>query len=88
MGEVPLKEAFRSLYGLALEPDGLVEGSYDFEGNIWIRKLRRNLNDWEVDEMARLLCLLDKIRPNPGRLDVWVWDLNRKWIFVLSLYIG
>lgn len=61
VGEVPLMEAFRSLYGLALEPDGLVGGSFDYEGNIWIPKLRRNLNDWEVDDMARLFSWLIRL---------------------------
>lgn len=43
--------------------------SFDFERNIWIPRLRQNLNDWEMDEMGRLLSLVDSFKPNPSLLD-------------------
>lgn len=75
------KDVFRVLYGLALDPNGLVMNSFDFERNIWIPRLHQNLNDWEIDELGRLLSVVDSIRPNPRMVDTWVWALNRKGVF-------
>lgn len=88
MGEALLKVAFKSLYGLALDPDGMVVDSFDFEGNIWILRLRRNLNNCEVDEMTRLLSMVERIRPNSRMLDDCDWVLNRNGKFSSkSLYL-
>ena len=69
MGESPLKDAFKVLFGMALDPDGIVGVSFNFKRNIWIPRLHRNLNDWKMDEMDRLLSMVDSIRPNP-----WLFD--------------
>lgn len=63
---MPLKESFRILYSLAIKPLDRVVDSYDGVGNIWVPRLRRNLNDWEIREVTRLFRLLEGIRSNPS----------------------
>lgn len=36
MGDASLKDVFKVLYGLALDPKGLAMNSFDFKRNIWI----------------------------------------------------
>lgn len=71
MGEASLKESFRSLYGLVV--DGMVSMAISFDDleNIWVFYLRRNLNDWEMEDMCRLLSFLDGFKPNPNVGDGW-----------------
>lgn len=35
-----------------------------WEGGAWVLTIRTYLNYWEIEEMWRLLCLLDGFRPN------------------------
>lgn len=70
--EVPLKVAFSNLFSLAVNPRGLVLDFFDERLNIWCPGLRRNLNDWEVEELGRLLQLIDRYKPNLARRDKWV----------------
>lgn len=79
---------FKNIYSLAVEPKGRVIDSYDGDGNSWNLDLRRNLNDWEFDELGRLLVLLNGIRPSPSLCDSWEWSLSKKGKFTTkSLYL-
>lgn len=45
-------------------------------------RIRRNLNDWELDEMcSSLLGLLDGLRPVPVVRDRWECVISRKGCF-------
>lgn len=57
-------------------------------GGSWVPRLRRNLNDWEFKELARLLRRLDGVCPILGASDSWVWSLKCKCRFTKSLYNG
>lgn len=43
--------------------------------------LRRNLNDWEMDELGGLLKVLMVYSLAPKRCDGWRWTLNKKGIY-------
>lgn len=45
MGEHLLKESFRNLFSIALDPSAFLVDVYDITGSIWIPRFRRNLND-------------------------------------------
>lgn len=89
MGDIPLKEAFSVLYGLALDPGGMVKDFFDSDRNSWSPRFRRNLNYWEMDEMCNLLTVLNGIRPNNSLVDDWAWALKKKGVFSSkSLYMA
>lgn len=50
---------------------------FDVSVNKWCSGLRRNLNDWEVEDLGRMLGLLDRSKPNPSSRDKWVWTLKK-----------
>lgn len=78
IGEVPLKVLFRNLFSLAVDPRGKVVDHYDEVGNIWNPCLCRNLNDWEMNELGRLLELLEGSSLNSCLEDSWEWILQKK----------
>lgn len=87
IGEVPLKVAFCNLFSLAVNPRGMVLDSFDERLNTWCPGLHRNLNDWEVEELGRLLQTIDGYKPNSVKEDKWVWTLSKKGKFTTkSLY--
>lgn len=83
-----LKESFRRLYSLAFEPFGRVVDSFDVVGNVWVSKLRRNLNNWELGEMMGLLRVLEGVRPDPSQSDGWECVLSKEGVFTSkSFYV-
>lgn len=46
MGDGLLKESFRTIYGLIIDPLDKVVDCFDFLGNIWAPRLHKNFNDW------------------------------------------
>lgn len=75
IGDRPLREAYRNLYSLAMDPMDRVSNVFDEESSIWRPRMLRNLNDCEFGELGNLLALLDGIKPNPSVGDSWVWIL-------------
>lgn len=46
---------------------GTIEDNYDHNvGGGWVPKLRRNLNEWEMTELTKLLGLLGDCKPKEG----------------------
>lgn len=78
MGEIPLKDAFPSIYRLVVNQQVSVTDSFDFVRSCWDPNLRRNLNDWEIGEMMRLHVILENIVPSLDGLDGWIWKLKSK----------
>lgn len=51
-------------------------------------RLRRNLNDWEMVELCRMLSLLNGSKPDPSLRDDWEWVISRNDRFSSrSLYL-
>lgn len=51
-------------------------------------RLRRNLNDWEMGELYRLLGSLEGIYPDASLEDGWEWSSSKKGSFTSkSLYL-
>lgn len=51
--------------------------------------MKKNLNDWETEEIVSLVGCLSEIRPNPSKGDTWENSHNKKERFtVKSLYSG
>lgn len=79
---------FRNLYSLAMDPMGRVFEAFDEESNILRPWLRRNLNDWEIDDFGSLLALLEGIKPNPSMGNSWEWVISKRYIITpKSLYL-
>lgn len=76
-----MKVSFRNLYSLVVDPKGWVWDSFDVDGNIWSLRLRRNLNDWELDDLGRMLALLEDIKSSPSLKDGWEWVISKKGKF-------
>lgn len=88
MGEVPLRELFRTLYAHVVDSKVSVADSFDDLGNIWVPCLHRNLNDWEMGKLCRLLSLLDGLKLDPNVGDGWEWVIFSKGKFSSnSLYL-
>lgn len=81
MEKVPLKESFTTLFSLVVDSRVLVAESYDVLGNLWVPRLHRNLNDWEMGELCSLLSLLDGLKLNPSLRVDWEWFISRKGRF-------
>ncbi|KAG5624650.1 hypothetical protein H5410_009868 [Solanum commersonii] len=52
---------YPSLYQLSCEPDSTISQNWK---NTWIPLLRRNLQDWEIEDMINLFHRLEGYRPN------------------------
>lgn len=49
-----LSKTFNGIFSLALDKSGSIASHYEEESDVggWNLKLRRNLNDWELDDMS------------------------------------
>lgn len=65
-----------SIYRLVVNQNMSVEEYYGENRRIWILRLRRDPNDWEVEELLNLLGILGNLKPNSDRSDRWIWKLN------------
>lgn len=60
-------EEFRNIYHLTVNKKSFVSKNFVFNnGGVWVPRLRRNLNDWEMEELTSLLGLLKGSRPRVG----------------------
>lgn len=71
MREFLLRESFRTLYFLVVDPRVSVTNYFDVLGNIWMLSIHRNLNDWELGELCRLLGAPSEMRLDPSSRDGW-----------------
>jgi len=69
-----------------VDPNEKVVDSFDETSNNWRPCLRRNLNDWEMDELGRQLELFESIRTNPTMGDRWEWTVSEKGKFILKSF--
>lgn len=86
--DILLSEVCPNIYWLAVNRHTSVYECYDEIRSIWSLRLRRDLNDWEVEELLNLLGILGNLKPYSNRSDSWRWNLNQKGLFTSkSFYI-
>lgn len=75
-------------FGLTVDGRVSIVDLFDDLGNTWLPHLRKNLNDWEIVDMCRLLSLLDGLIPDLNVRDGWEWTISSKGRFSSkSLYL-
>jgi hypothetical protein len=88
-GEMPLKEAFSSLYDIACDKNSLVAVHLILENGSfqWDVRFIRAAHDWEVDVLASFFTLLYSIRLDCDGEDKLWWSPSCKGKFdVRSFY--
>ncbi|RVX00739.1 putative ribonuclease H protein [Vitis vinifera] len=88
-GNIPLCEAFPSLFAFAVSQDAWVADCWDSMGDAggWYPCFSRPFNDWELEAVASLLSFLQGKRLNVGMEDRVLWNASKNGIFsVKSLY--
>ncbi|RVW23454.1 putative ribonuclease H protein [Vitis vinifera] len=84
-----LCNSFPSLYAFASYKEAWIEEMWDHSGGegVWSPRFSRPFNDWEVEEVERLLVIIRGRRLNPLAEDCLLWKETKDGIFsVKSLY--
>ncbi|RVW58897.1 putative mitochondrial protein [Vitis vinifera] len=88
-GNFALCNSFPSLYAIASSKEAWVEEFWDTSGveGVWSPRFSRPFNDWEVEEVERLLLTIRGARLIPLMEDRMMWKVTSNGIFsVKSLY--
>ncbi|RVW15964.1 putative ribonuclease H protein [Vitis vinifera] len=88
-GNSTLCNSFPSLYAFASYKEAWIEEMWDHFGGegVWSPRFSRPFNDWEVEEVERLLVIIRERRLNPLAKDCLLWKETKDGIFsVKSLY--
>ncbi|RVW51874.1 hypothetical protein CK203_067969 [Vitis vinifera] len=88
-GNFTLCNSFPSLYAFATYKEAWIEEMWDHSGGegVWSPSFSRPFNDWEVEEVERLLLTIQGRRLNPLLEDRLLWKETKDEIFsVKSLY--
>ncbi|RVW89101.1 putative ribonuclease H protein [Vitis vinifera] len=88
-GNFSLSNLFPSLYAFASIKEAWLEELWDHSGDegVWNPSFSRSFNDWEVEEVERLLLTIRGRRLNPLLEDRMLWKETKDGIFsVKSLY--
>ena len=87
-GDSPLKEAFPTLFFIALNKEAAVVEYIQFShGNLhWEVKFVRNLQDWELDSLVSFLSRLYSVSINDSGLDRMCWQRDSKTKFSVHSY--
>ncbi|KAG5605082.1 hypothetical protein H5410_026574 [Solanum commersonii] len=64
--------AWKFSFNIASDPDSIVQQNR--EGNVWNLIIRRNLQDWELEEMINMLATLHYANINPLGPDQFKWE--------------
>ena len=88
-GNIPLCEAFPSLFPFAASQDAWVADCWDSMGDVggWSPCFSRPFNDWEMEAVVSLLSILQGKQLFVGLEDRVLWNASKNGIFsVKSLY--
>ena len=88
-GNFALCDSFPSLYVIATSKEAWLVELWDSsrEEGVWSPRFSRPFNDWEVEEVERLLVTIQGRRLNPNLEDRVLWKETKNEIFsVKSLY--
>lgn len=68
------------MYNLDLNKEGSVADHFDemTRNGVWNIRMRRDLNNWEVEEFASLLDQMNEITPNPRERDKRIWTKEKR----------
>jgi hypothetical protein len=89
-GQLPLKEAFPVLYGIACDKDAFVAAHLDFSsGSLqWDVSFSRAAHDWELDVVASFFSLLYSLRVRRAGEDKLWWNPSFKENLMLDPSTG
>lgn len=78
-----LKEEAPRMFSLAIDKQALVASYWNswVDSNGWNVPLRRYLNDWEIDQMARLIDVVEHSHPCDDREDKRIWFPSKNGVF-------
>ncbi|RVW35452.1 putative ribonuclease H protein [Vitis vinifera] len=88
-GNFTLCNSFPSLYAFATYKEAWIEEMWDHSGGegVWSPSFSRPFNEWEVEEVERLLLIIWGRRLNPLLEDSLLWKETKDGIFsVKSIY--
>ncbi|XP_059288247.1 uncharacterized protein LOC132041538 [Lycium ferocissimum] len=71
VGSTSLQDDFPNLFRIAQDPNSVIAANR--EGNIWDLSFRRNMYDWEVNELLDLFSRLQQCHINPQAADKLKW---------------
>ena len=80
----PLSEVFLSLYALAMSKEDWVNEVWTAEGGrrgSWTPTFNRSFNDWELEEVGRLLCYLEGKMVRVDEEDKVSWVKSKDGVF-------
>ncbi|WMV19115.1 hypothetical protein MTR67_012500 [Solanum verrucosum] len=75
LGNIPLMNVFPRIFQIASNPDSTI--SQCWEGNTWNVTLRRNLNDWELEEFMALMASIQTSSVHSQSRDRLTWGSNK-----------
>ncbi|WMV14116.1 hypothetical protein MTR67_007501 [Solanum verrucosum] len=81
-GDDSLRNLFPNLYTLSLQRSATVAQVWSQQG--WNLVFRRALNDWEIEDVARLLEVLNTPPAISQRKDEPIWKLHSKGMFTVK----
>lgn len=81
-GDDSLRNLFPNLYTLSLQRSATVAQVWSQQG--WNLVFRRALNDWEIEDVARLLEVLNTPPAISQRKDKPIWKLHSKGMFTVK----
>ena len=89
-GNSTLCNSFPSLYAFASYKEAWIEEMWDHSGGegVWSPRFSRPFNDWEVEEVERLLVIIQGRRLNPLRKIVCCGKRQRMGFSQLNLFIA
>ena len=82
LGDTPLMNVFPNIIQIASHPDSTI--SQYREDNVWNLILRRNLNDWELEEVFSLMATIQTSAITSQHRDKLIWRHRRNGSILLS----
>jgi len=82
LGEDNLRNLFPHLYTLSLQSNATVAQVWSQQG--WDLIFRRALNDWEIEEIAKLLEVLNNFPGTSPRSDKPIWKIHKQGVYTVK----
>ncbi|WMV34850.1 hypothetical protein MTR67_028235 [Solanum verrucosum] len=82
LGDTTLGEEFPSLHLIAAEPNSTIASNRS--DDIWDLRFRRNLNDWELNDIFALFAKLQPCSFSPQEPDRLKWGNSRKGYYTVK----
>lgn len=71
----PLRVSFPRLFGISLQSEVVISQIGEWMDNVWVWRLRwrRQLYEWEIAEVERLMIMVENFPPKPSDRDGVTW---------------